>query len=81
MHLVILNRLKLGHAVTLMKYLASVVFFIILPKTLIGNKIAFPVSVFAEPSELGVSKMYQHPFSIRFRINFVVITFYIELPC
>ena len=38
------NRVKLGRAVTSMKYLASVVSLIFLPKTLIGNKITFPAS-------------------------------------
>ena len=37
-----LNRLKLGCAVTFMKYLASVVSLIFLAKTLIWNKINFP---------------------------------------
>ena len=37
-----LNRLKLGRAVTFMKYLASVVSLIFLAKTLIWNKINFP---------------------------------------
>ena len=36
------NRLKLGRAVTFMKYLASVVSLIFLAKTLIWNKINFP---------------------------------------
>ena len=40
----ILNRVKLGRAVTFMKYLASVVFLIFLPKTLIWNKITLPAS-------------------------------------
>ena len=35
------NRLKLGRAVTFMKYLASVVSLIFLVKTLIWNKINF----------------------------------------
>ena len=35
------NRLKLEHAVTFMKYLASVVSLIYLAKTLIWNKINF----------------------------------------
>ena len=39
-----LNRVKLGRAVTFMKYLASAVSLIFLPKTLIGNKIKFPAS-------------------------------------
>ena len=39
-----LNRVKLGRAVALMKYLSSVVSLIFLPKTLIWNKITFPAS-------------------------------------
>ena len=38
-----LNPLKLGHAVTFMKYLASVVSLIFLAKTLIWDKINFPI--------------------------------------
>ena len=34
-----LNRVKLGRAVTFIKYLASIVSLIFLPKTLIWNKI------------------------------------------
>ena len=39
-----LNRVKLGRAVTFMKYLASLVSLIFLPKTLIWNKIMFSAS-------------------------------------
>ena len=39
-----LNRVKLGRAVTFMKYLASVVSLIFLPKALIWNKITFLAS-------------------------------------
>ena len=39
-----LNRVKLGRAVTFMKFLASVVSLIFLPKTLIWNKITFKTS-------------------------------------
>ena len=39
-----INRVKLGRAVTFMKYLASVISLIYLPKTLIRNKITFPES-------------------------------------
>ena len=42
--LMTLNRIKLGRAVTFMKYLASVVSLIFLPKTLNWNKITFPAS-------------------------------------
>ena len=37
-----LNRVQLGHAVTFMKYLASVVSLIFLAKTFIWSKITFP---------------------------------------
>ena len=39
-----LNGVKLGRAVIFMKYFASVVSLIFVPKTLIWNKITFPVS-------------------------------------
>ena len=42
MPLMTFNRVKLGRAVTFMKYFASVASLIFLPKTLIRNKITFP---------------------------------------
>ena len=39
-----LNSVKLGHAVTFMKYLANVVSLIFLAKILTWNKITFPAS-------------------------------------
>ena len=39
-----LNRVKLGHAVTFMKYLASIISLICLAKTLIWNKITVSAS-------------------------------------
>ena len=42
--LMTLNCAKLGHAVTFMKYLSSVVSLIFLPKTLKWNKITFRLS-------------------------------------
>ena len=39
-----LNRIKLGRSVTFMKYFASVVSLIFLPRTLIWNKITFSAS-------------------------------------
>ena len=39
-----LNRVKLGRAVTFIKYLPSVVSLIFLAKTLIWNKITFPAT-------------------------------------
>ena len=47
-----LNRVKLGRAVTFMKYLASVVSLIFLAKTLIWNKITFPASNLLNFAEL-----------------------------
>ena len=47
-----LNCVKLGHAVTFMKYLASVVSLIFLAKTLIWNKITFPASNLQNFAEL-----------------------------
>ena len=47
-----LNRLKLGRAVTFMKYLASVTSLIFLLKTLIWNKIMFPASNMLNFAEL-----------------------------
>ena len=48
-----LNRVKLGRVVTFIKYLASVVSLIFLPKTLIWNKITFPGIKFAEFCRTG----------------------------
>ena len=69
-----LNRLKLGCAVTFMKYLASVVSLILLTKTLIGNKITLRLSNLLNLAELvlneftkSISKTFANiPFSIRF---------------
>ena len=52
-----LNRVKLGRAVTFMKYLASVVSLIFLPKTLIWNKTTFPASNSLNLAELVVSEL------------------------
>ena len=51
-----LNRVKLGRAVTFMKYLASVVSLIFLAKTLIWNKITFPASNLLNLAELVVNE-------------------------
>ena len=47
-----LNWVKLGHAVTFMKYFASVFSLIFLPKTLIWNKSTFPASYSLHFAEL-----------------------------
>ena len=46
------NRLKLGRAITFMKYLANVVSLIFLAKTLIWNKINFPTLNLMDLAEL-----------------------------
>ena len=51
------NRIKLGRAVTFMKYLASVVSLIFLPKTLIWNKITFWLSNLLNLAELVVNEL------------------------
>ena len=63
-----LHSVKLGRAVTFMKYLASVVSLIFLPKTLILNKITIWLSRLLNLAELVVNeltksiskKIYQH---------------------
>ena len=65
-----LNCVKLGRAVTFMKYLASVVSLIFLAKTLIWNKITFPASnllnfaelVENEPLKSIYKKIYKYSF-------------------
>ena len=47
-----LNSVKLGRAVTFMKYLAGVVSLIFLAKTLVWNKITFPPSNLQNFAEL-----------------------------
>ena len=70
----ILNRVKLGRAVTFIKYLASVVSLIFQPKTLIWNKITFAASNLLNFAELiqnelmksNYKKFTNIPFSIQF---------------
>ena len=52
-----LNCVKLGRAVTFVKYLASVVSLIFLPKTLIWNKITFRLSNSLNLAELVVNEL------------------------
>ena len=67
------NRVTLGRAVTFMKYLASVVSLISLPKTLIWNKITFPALnwnlaelLVNDLRESVAKKITNIPFRIRF---------------
>ena len=67
-----LNCVKLGRAVTFMKYLARIVFLIFLAKALIWKKMTFPVSNSLNLAELvvieSVKSIYKKittvPFSI-----------------
>ena len=52
-----LNPVKLGSAVTIIKYLAGVVSLIFLPKTLIWNKITLWLSNLLNLEELVVNKL------------------------
>ena len=52
-----LNHVKLGRTVTFVKYLASVVSLIFLPKTLISNKITFQVLNLVNLAELVVNEL------------------------
>ena len=67
-----LNRVKVGRAVTFMKYLASVVSLIFLAKNIIWNKITFPASNYLNLAELVVNESTKmtlclnEPLSIRF---------------
>ena len=67
------NRLKLGRAVTFMKYLANVVSLIFIAKTLIWNKVNFPILNLMNFAELveneSMKSIYQKtnikiPFSV-----------------
>ena len=60
-----LNRLKLEHAVTFMKYLASVVSLIFLVKTLIWNKINFPTSNLLNLSDLVKNELMKSLFPLK----------------
>ena len=51
-----LDRIKLGRAVTFMKYLTSVVSLIFLAKTFIWNKITFPASNSLNLAEVVVNE-------------------------
>ena len=65
-----LNRVKLGRAVTFMKYLASVVSLIFLPKTLIGNKITFPASNLLNFTELVENELMKSIFKKFYQYSF-----------
>ena len=52
-----LNRVKRGHTVTFMKCLDSAVSLMFLPKTLLWNKITFPISNSLNLAELVVNEL------------------------
>ena len=69
-HLMTLDHVKLGHAVTFIKYLASIVSLIFPVKTFIWNKITLPASnsvnlaklVENEPAKSIYKKNHQYSF-------------------
>ena len=65
-----LNRVKLGRAVTFMKYLAGVVSLIFLPKTLIWNKITLRPSNLLNLAVLMVNEITKIIFKKKFSILF-----------
>ena len=70
-----LNCLKLGRAVTFMKYLASVVSLIFLAKTLIWNKTTFPAS-----NLLNFAKLVENePLKSIYKKNLQIFLFLFDL--
>lgn len=61
-NLIILNHVKIGRIVTFIKYLASVFYLIILPKTLIWIKMVILGSNILKLSELVVNKLRKNVF-------------------
>ena len=69
-----LNRVKLERIVIFMKYLASVVSLIFLPKTLIWNQITFPASNLLNFAELVKNELMKSIFlysNILFSMQFI----------
>ena len=65
-----LNRVKLRRAVTFMKYLASVVSLIFLPKTLIWNKIRLQLFSFTESCRAGGKRAYERYLQKNYQYSF-----------
>ena len=65
-----LNRRKLRRAVTFMKYLASVASYILLPKTLIWNKITLPPSNMLNFAELVENELMKSIFRKLYQYSF-----------
>ena len=70
-----LNSVKLGRAVTFMKYLASVVSLIFLAKTLIWNKVTFSTSNFLNLAEL----VKKEPMKSIYKKNLPIFLFLFDL--
>ena len=70
-----LNSVKLGRAVTFMKYLASVVSLIFLAKTLIWNKVTFSTSNFLNLAEL----VTKEPMKSIYKKNLPIFLFLFDL--
>ena len=68
--LMTLNRVKLGRGITFVKYLASVVSLIFLPKTLIWNKIPFRLSNLLNLAELVVNDLTKSIYKKNYQYSF-----------
>ena len=66
-----LNRVKLGRAVTFIKYFDSVVSLIFVAKTSIWNKITFPASNLLNLAELVVNEHMKSIYKIFYPYSFV----------
>ena len=71
-----LNRVKLGRAVSFMKYLASFFSLIFLPKTLIWNKITFLASNSLNLAELMVNKPTKIIYKKNYQYSFFCLIYH-----
>ena len=74
-----LNCVKLGRAVTFMKYLASVVSLISLAKTLIWNKITFPASNSLNLAELVVNEPMKNIYQKNYHYSFFFSIYHVKI--
>ena len=70
-----INRVKLGHAVTFVKYLASVISLLFLRKTLIWNKITLPASNALNLTELVVDELMNSICKIIYQYSFFCLIY------
>ena len=71
-----LNRVKLGHAVTFMNYLANVVSLIFMGKTLIWNKIMFPASNWMNLAKLVLNETMKSIYKKNYQYSFFYLIYH-----